>query len=122
MRLVSEKSPPGARLLAALVILGLVLVGCRKRPTAGSGVQQGAHSVTLTWIASTSAVAAYDVYRSTKSGGPYFKLTVIPASMTKYTDKFVESGKTYFYVVTAVDSRGVESLHSNEVSASVPTP
>jgi fibronectin type 3 domain-containing protein len=32
----------------------------------------------------------------------------------------VQSGKTYFYVVTAVNSSDVESTFSNEVTAAIP--
>jgi hypothetical protein len=86
----------------------------------GSGVQPVSHSVTLTWTASTSTVAGYNVYRSTASGGPYTKLNSAPAAATTYTDTTVQSGTTYFYVVTSVDSSGVESADSTEVSANIP--
>jgi fibronectin type 3 domain-containing protein len=122
MKFIRETLLPCVRPLLSLAILGVALVGCRKQPTAGLGAQQGLHSVTLTWTASISSVVAYNVYRATKPGGPYVELTAIPASMTKFTDKFVEAGRTYFYVITAVDSRRVESPQSKEVSATVPTP
>jgi hypothetical protein len=32
----------------------------------------------------------------------------------------VHSGTTYFYVTTAVDSRGVESTDSNQATATIP--
>ena len=44
-----------------------------------------------------------------------------PVSTTTYTDNSVLAGQTYFYVVTAVDSRNVESVHSNEVSTTIPS-
>jgi hypothetical protein len=86
----------------------------------GTGVQTVSHSVALTWTASTSTVSGYNVYRSTVSGGPYTKLnsTLVPA--TTYTDTTVQSGQTYFYVATAVDSSAVESADSTEVSATIP--
>jgi hypothetical protein len=34
----------------------------------------------------------------------------------------VQSGTTYFYVTTAVDSSGAESSYSNQVQAVVPFP
>jgi fibronectin type 3 domain-containing protein len=41
---------------------------------------------------------------------------------TAYTDNTVQAGETYYYVTTAVDSRGIESVFSNETMAVIPTP
>ena len=86
----------------------------------GTGVQAVSHSVTLTWTASISTVAGYNVYRSTVSGGPYTKVNSTVDATTTYVDAAVQSGLAYFYVVTSVDSSGVESVNSNEVSATIP--
>jgi hypothetical protein len=86
----------------------------------GTGVQPVSHSVTLTWTASASAVSGYNVYRSTVSGGPYTKLNSTVIAATTYVDTTVQSSKTYFYVVTSVDSSSVESANSTEVSVTVP--
>ena len=88
----------------------------------GTGTQVIAHSVALTWTASTSSVVGYNVYRSTTSGGPYTLITGSPVSGTTFTDTTVQAGVTYFYVVTAVDANGNESVNSNEASATIPTP
>ncbi|MFZ0821189.1 MAG: choice-of-anchor D domain-containing protein [Candidatus Acidiferrales bacterium] len=88
----------------------------------GTGVQPVQHTVALSWTASTSSVVGYNVYRSTTSGGPYTLLTSSPVSGVTYTDSTVASGVTYYYVVTAVNSSGTESVYSNEASAIVPTP
>jgi fibronectin type 3 domain-containing protein len=80
-----------------------------------------AHSVTLSWTASTSTdVSGYNVYRGTVSGGPYTILNVSLVPGTTYTDSDVQSGQTYYYVVTAVNSSGVESTDSNQASAVIP--
>ncbi len=86
----------------------------------GTGVQPVSHSVTLTWTASTSTVSGYNVYRSTVSGGPYTKLTSTPIAATTYVDTAVQASQIYYYVVSSVDSSGVESAYSGEVSATVP--
>jgi hypothetical protein len=86
----------------------------------GTGVQPVTHSVTLTWTASKSTVSGYYGYRSTVSGGPYTKLTSTPVAATTYVDATVQAGQTYYFVVTSVDSSGVESTDSSEVSAIVP--
>jgi fibronectin type 3 domain-containing protein len=86
----------------------------------GTGVAPVQHSVALTWSASTSTVSGYNVYRSTVSGGPYTKINPSLVAVLNYTDSTVQSGTTYFYVTTAVDSSSNESTYSNEVSAAIP--
>jgi fibronectin type 3 domain-containing protein len=39
-----------------------------------------------------------------------------------YSDSTVQSGKTYYYVTTAVDSSGAESSYSSQVQAVIPFP
>lgn len=82
-----------------------------------------AHGVTLNWNASASAgVTGYRVYVATAAGGPYTLLTQSLVTGTSYTDASVAAGKTYYYVVTAVDGSNVESTYSNEAVAVVPSP
>jgi hypothetical protein len=78
------------------------------------------HSVALSWTASTSTVRGYNVYRSTVSGSGYTKLNSSLVAGPSYSDAAVQSGTTYFYVATAVDSGGDESANSNQVSAAIP--
>jgi hypothetical protein len=86
----------------------------------GTGVAPVQHTVALSWTASTSTVAGYNVYRGTVSGGPYSKINSSLVTTLSYTDSTVQSGTTYYYVTTAVDSSGDESVYSNEVSAPIP--
>ena len=87
----------------------------------GTGVTQIQHSAGLTWNASTSTVSGYNVYRGTVSGGPYIKVNASLVAVLNYMDLTgVQSGATYFYVTTAIDSSGDESVNSNEVSTTVP--
>jgi Abnormal spindle-like microcephaly-assoc'd, ASPM-SPD-2-Hydin len=87
----------------------------------GSGAQQSTHTVGLAWMDSATTVAGYNVYRGTTTGGPYAsKLTASPVTSTQFTDSGLQSGQTYYYVVTAVDSNGVESVYSNQATASIP--
>lgn len=88
----------------------------------GSGVAAVAHSVDLSWTASSSAVVGYNVYRGAVSGGPYTKINSAADAATAFTDGTVQSGQTYYYTVTAVDNSGTESARSNEVQAVIPTP
>jgi Abnormal spindle-like microcephaly-assoc'd, ASPM-SPD-2-Hydin len=89
----------------------------------GNGTQTAAiqHRVDLSWLASSSAVSGYNVYRGTLSGGPYAKVDSMQPT-TSYADSTVQSGATYYYVVTSVGTDSVESPYSNQVTAIVPSP
>jgi hypothetical protein len=77
------------------------------------------HSVKLNWQSSSSAgVTGYRVYRSTISGG-YYGL-VASSTTLAYTDTAVQSGATYYYVLTAVNNAGQQSVYSNQVTAVIP--
>jgi hypothetical protein len=114
-----DPTAPGAVSGASVTIVsnagGLVV------PLSGSG-NAAAESVSLTWTASSSTdVTGYYAYRSTTSGSGYVKLDPSsPASTEQYTDSTVQSGTTYYYVVTAVDSNDVESDYSGQATAVIP--
>ncbi len=83
----------------------------------------GIHAVTLSWTASTSGVAGYNVYRGSISGGPYAKLnSSLVTGTNTYPDMTVTGGHTYCYVITAVNSNNNESAYSNQATAVVPSP
>lgn len=89
----------------------------------GSGTQAtSSHTVALSWDASTSSVAGYNIYRGSQAGGPYSKLNSTPMAGTSYTDNAVASGATYYYVATSVDSNSAESAYSNQATAQIPSP
>jgi hypothetical protein len=105
----------------ALVSNGTTLLSV---PLSGTGLAPLAHSVDITWAASTSTpLQGYNVYRSTVSGGPYTKLspTLSPTTLL-FTDTTPLSGKQYFYVVTALNTSGAESSASSEVAVTIPVP
>jgi hypothetical protein len=77
-------------------------------------------TVTLTWKASTTAGANYNVYRRGSSGS--VKLNSAPLGATTYVDRTVQSGQTYYYVAKAVTANGAESIASNEVQVTIPSP
>ena len=75
--------------------------------------------VKLSWTMEVwpSDLAGFRLYRSTLSGlfaGPLVNLT---KSVRTYSDSAVVAGTTYYYVITAVDTNGNESLRSNQVKA-----
>ncbi len=87
----------------------------------GTGTAATQHTVDLTWNASTDAVG-YNIYRGTKSGGPYTMINSSLDSTTTYTDSTVVSGQTYYYVATAVNSESQQSGYSNQATALIPDP
>jgi hypothetical protein len=93
-------------------------------PLSGTGVTPTAHSVDISWAASTStSLQGYNVYRGATSGGPYSKISALLSNTTLlFTDTSVLSGQHYFYVVTDVNTSGLESAASNEVAVTVPVP
>jgi Abnormal spindle-like microcephaly-assoc'd, ASPM-SPD-2-Hydin len=86
----------------------------------GAGAAATQHNVALSWQASSSTVAGYNVYRGANSGGPYSKVNASADTSTSYSDPGVQAGQTYYYVVTGVNSQGTESSFSNQVAAVVP--
>jgi hypothetical protein len=75
-------------------------------------------TIELGWAAVEGA-GYYNVYRSTDSGGPYTGIgsTPVPA----YTDTDILEDTTYYYVITAVDADGFESVPSAETAQLVPS-
>jgi len=88
----------------------------------GSGVAASEHRADLSWNASADQVIGYNVYRGTRRGGPYSQINNVLEASTNYTDNSVSPGATYFYVVTAVDSRDRESRYSREAKVVIPSP
>jgi hypothetical protein len=87
----------------------------------GTGVAV-AHSVDLSWDAPTSSpdpVVGYNIYRSTADGA-FVLLNSLPDSAIVYVDNSVVSGDSYSYTVKSVDSAGVESVASNQITATIP--
>ncbi len=72
-------------------------------------------TATLTWTANTETdLAGYNVYVGTQSG--IYGAPVSVGTATSYTVGNLTGGTTYYFVVTALNNAGSESLHSSEVS------
>lgn len=85
-------------------------------PEAVKGKLMKNETVRLNWKRSTeSDLAGYNVYRSTIRGSGYQKINYLLIGRNTYRDKQIELGKTYYYVVTAINKVGGESGCSNEV-------
>jgi hypothetical protein len=92
-------------------------------PTQLAATAATAKFAALKWTASTTPAPAgtamyYILKRSTVQGKDYAAVASM-LSGTTCIDPKVESGKTYFYVVSAVNTGG-ESIASNEVTVSTP--
>ncbi len=84
-----------------------------------SGVGQ-APFVDLVWSPDTEAdLAGYNVFRHEENEPPV-KLNSGPVKAPAFRDSKVQSGKKYFYSVSAVDERSNESAKSEETSEQVP--
>jgi hypothetical protein len=84
-------------------------------------VDPAQHRVQLSWKASTSKhILGYNVYRGTRSGGPYKKINGILDPNTRFTDLTVAAGHKYCYVATAVNRRKRESSHSKQIQVVIP--
>jgi hypothetical protein len=93
---------------------------------AGVDVQRTEEGVLISWQAvedsDGSAVAGYNVYRSTSSGGNYLKINTELISATEYFDpnpvgvgasgSAINLASTFYYGVTAVDDGGDESVRT----------
>lgn len=78
----------------------------------------GDGTVTLNWDDNIELdLEGYTVYRSTTLGGPYSSLNVDLIPTSQYLDADLVNDTTYYYLVTATDTSGNESLSGSEVSA-----
>ena len=111
----------GSVSLTLAPLSGLVLTGVADlTPTAAPrGLQvtsEGDGAVSLSWNAVRGA-AGYNVYRSPLTGGGFVKANDALLTGVSFTDSGLDNGRTYFYIVRAVDPAGNESAPSSEVTA-----
>ncbi|MGA2031633.1 MAG: fibronectin type III domain-containing protein [Thermoguttaceae bacterium] len=92
-------------------------------PPSGLTATLAGSVVNLSWIAPSadpSVSLAYNIYRSTTSGGETGTVPIATGlTSTSFSDNTVLAGTTYYYEVTAVDAGG-ESGPSNEANSSHP--
>ena len=106
--------------IAVLVVLLLSVQWMRVTMQSTELRLRSTHTVKLTWKASTSQVAGYNLYRRTSPEVNYVRINSSPVQGLTFTDDTVESGQTYYYVTRAVNTRGFESTNSNEARAIIP--
>lgn len=81
------------------------------------------YGVDLSWEApsgSSMTIVGYNVYRSSGTSSSYQLLNSSVNAPTSFTDSTVQCAQNYSYIVTTVDSEGMESLPSNSIEVSVP--
>ncbi|ALA58834.1 beta strand repeat-containing protein [Nitrospira moscoviensis] len=77
-------------------------------------------TATLSWNANgESDLGGYKIYRATASGAYGAPIATLSKTTTSYVVTGLQAGTTYFFVITAYDSAGHESVFSNEVSKSI---
>jgi hypothetical protein len=65
-------------------------------------------------------VSGYNVYRTW--GTETVKLNSALVTGTTYVDGTAQSGETYTYVTKALSENGIESVPSNQVQVTIPSP
>src|SRR5205085_12381415 len=85
----------------------------------GLGAQGGDAQVALAWNA-VAGSSGYKLYRSTTNPVVVTSGNLLnggnPALSTSFIDQTVANDITYYYVVTAINSAGIESPPSNQAS------
>ncbi len=76
-------------------------------------------SVSLSWIRSPNVVSS-SLYRGTSPTGPFSLITSIADPITQVSDT-VPSPGTYYYVITTVNTNGIQSINSNMISINLLT-
>lgn len=95
-------------------------------PSAPSGISVGPGPGRLSIFFAANPegdIAGYNIFRSTDPDLPkekWNKLNAAPLTRTTFADEKVESGKRYYYYLTAVDQAGNVSAPSEVVSETVP--
>lgn len=86
-----------------------------------STINAQARTTTLRWER-VNGTAEYYVFRKERNESDFRFIATVPGSAATYTDRIPETGKLYFYTVTAKSALGGESEKSNAAAAFVNTP
>ena len=92
-------------------------------PTAPSDLAATASgsTATLSWAPNTALdVDGYDVYRGVSADATLTRVGTVSYLATSYTDPSLPDG-TYYYAVRTIDTKGQESLQSEEASVAIGT-
>jgi hypothetical protein len=104
------------RTLGLLVVL-LLLMGSRGDSFVGAATP----NVVLDWNDNDEPdMDYYNIYRASSATGSYVKINTAGVRVSEYQDANVQTGKTYFYKVTAIDTFANESDFSDLASVTLP--
>lgn len=105
----------------AIAILAILVSGVVGVVLFRVAADEKPHSVVLKWnppVKPAFVVAGYNVYRSPTDGRYQRIASGVPTPT--YVDHDVIRGKSYYYLIRAVDANGKESPNSNQVPATIP--
>lgn len=74
-----------------------------------------AHSVSISWTASTDAVDGYNVYKGSAAGAETVKVNAALITTDSFVDANASLGTSFYAVKSSLG--GVESLLSNSIEA-----
>jgi fibronectin type 3 domain-containing protein len=87
-------------------------------PPVGLTAIAGNGQIALDWADSTEPdLVGYHVYRADAAGQPFARITASPIAASTFTNTSLTNGTTYYFVVTALDTGGLESGPSAQASA-----
>ncbi len=98
---------------------------CNISPSGLTATSNINDSINLSWNTSTSDAVTlnkYYIYRSETSGSGYTKIGETNSGTTTYSDTNIVLGKTYYYVITDIDTANIESPYSKEATGKTPPP
>ncbi|MFV1884650.1 MAG: SwmB domain-containing protein [Balneola sp.] len=85
-----------------------------------TAIAGGNIEITFEDVNSPVGIDGYTIKRSTAEGGPYTQVGTVTdneSATYTFTDNTVSNGTTYYYVISSTDDNSVESVDSDEVSA-----
>ncbi|WP_321392577.1 hypothetical protein [uncultured Desulfuromusa sp.] len=94
------------------VAIGQVKIDHRPSPPPRPDLEISEDNITLQWTKNDEKVIGYNVYRAPEQKGPYVQLNTKLVSDLSFRDETVIVDQNYFYLITAVNGGGYESLRS----------